>query len=150
MIVYCDGACTGNGSDNSYGGFAVVATSETGEILSTYSKGCRRTSNNKEEIKAVLYALICFGKMEPTVTVYSDSAYVVNTFNSWVWSWRKRGWLKSDNKTPENLDLIQAYCELYDKGYRINLRKCAGHSGIPGNELADKMAVAAKEEMKIG
>ena len=88
--------------------------------------------------------------MEPTVTVYSDSAYVVNTFNSWVWGWRKKGWLKSDNKTPENLDLIQAYCELYDKGYRIELRKCAGHAGIPGNELADKMAVAAKEEMKIG
>ncbi len=72
--------------------------------------------------------------------VYSDSAYAINTFTSWMFSWQKKGWLKSDNKTPENLDLIKSYFTLYEKGYRIELKKVKGHAGNKGNELADKLA----------
>ena len=148
MICYTDGACSGNGYEGAYGGFGVVVLTDEEELITTYSKGCVGTTNNREEIKAVLWTLLTYGNLNPVV--YSDSAYVVNTFNSWVWKWRKNGWLKSDNKTPENLDLIKAFCEYWDKGYRITLRKCDGHKGVKYNEMADKLAVAAKEEMKIG
>ena len=77
---------------------------------------------------------------EEVPTVYSDSNYCVQTFNSWMFSWAKNGWIKSDKKTPENLDLIQAYYDWYMKGYRINLVKVRGHSGNQYNEMADGLA----------
>ena len=57
-----------------------------------------------------------------------------------MFSWANNGWVKSDKKIPENLDLIQAYYDWYQKGYRINLEKIKGHAGYLGNELADALA----------
>ena len=84
-----------------------------------------------------------FGKpsewQQPPI-VYSDSAYCVNTFNTWMFSWARNNWIKSDKKTPENLELIQAYYDLYQKCYKIDLRKVKGHAGNKFNELADGLA----------
>jgi ribonuclease HI len=46
-----------------------------------------------------------------------------------MFRWARNNWIKSDKKIPENLDLIQAYYEWYQKGYRIDLRKVKGHAG---------------------
>ena len=69
-----------------------------------------------------------------------------------MFTWARNNWLKSDNKVPENLELIQAYYDWYNKGYRINLKKIKGHSGIEGNELADKLATGKimVNEVKYG
>jgi ribonuclease HI len=72
--------------------------------------------------------------------VYSDSNYCVQTFNDWMFNWARNGWIKSDKKVPENLDLIQAYYDWYQKGYRIELRKIKGHAGHQWNEMADGLA----------
>ena len=148
MICYTDGACSGNGSESAPGGFGVVVLDDDENCITTYSKGCIGTTNNREELKAILYTLIRYGKDERPI-VYSDSAYAVNTFNNWMWSWANRGWLKSDNKEPENLDLIQTYFDFYNnRGHRIELRKCPGHAGLHWNEVADKLAVSAKDGAK--
>jgi ribonuclease HI len=148
MIIYCDGACSGNGTSTAVGGFGVVVLDDNENIIETYNKQNQNTTNNREELRAILYTLIKYGKNE-NPTVYSDSAYAVNTFNTWMWGWASRGWVKSDNKTPENLDLIQTYYDLYNQGYRITLLKCRGHAGNQWNEMADKLAVAAKEGKEI-
>jgi ribonuclease HI len=57
-----------------------------------------------------------------------------------MYSWASKGWLKSDNKTPENLDIIKKIYELNKNGYYIRLVKVKGHKGIKGNELADDLA----------
>ena len=57
-----------------------------------------------------------------------------------MFKWANNNWIKSDKKTPENLDLIQAYYDWYQKGYRIDLRKVKGHSGQKWNEMADGLA----------
>ena len=97
------------------------------------------------ELKAILYTMLNFGiKLNDDWTqvpiVYSDSAYCINTFNTWMFFWEKRNWLKSDLKPPENLEIIQAYYEHFKNGYRIDLRKVKGHARNPGNELVDKLA----------
>ena len=145
MIIYVDGACSGNGSTNAVGGFGVVVLDDNENLITTYSKYNEQTTNNREEIRAILYTLINYGKTQPTPIVYSDSAYAVNTFTAWMWGWKQNGWIKSNKKRPENLDLIKAYADLWEQGYRIDLRKCAGHQGLKWNEMADKLAVAAKE-----
>lgn len=148
MIVYVDGSCNGNGKAVNSGGFGVVVLDNDENLVYTYSKRCENTTNNREELKAILYTMLNYGvntnkyefsQIEPPI-VYSDSAYCVNTFNQWMFSWAKNDWLKSDNKIPENIDLIQAYYDWYQKGYRIDLRKIKGHAGHKWNEMADKLA----------
>ena len=144
MIWYVDGACSKNGSINSSGGYGVVGV-ENDTPMYTYSHFVEGTTNNREELKAILWVMINHGIItnDEWVTVpvvYSDSAYAVNTLNDWMFKWAQNGWIKSDKKTPENLDLIQAYYDLYKEGYRIDLRKIKGHSGQKWNEVADKLA----------
>ena len=152
MIFYVDGACSGNGSALSTGGFGVVGLTDNVGVY-YYAEGSKETTNNREELKAILYVMENFGVQEKIFEelpeeyypiVYSDSAYSVNTLNDWMFRWANKNWLKSDNKTPENLDIIKKYYELYQQGYRIDLRKVAGHSGNYWNEVADQMAVRAK------
>ena len=111
---------------------------ENGEVVFTYSKTNTPTTNNREELRAILYVLIQYGHLNPVV--YSDSAYCVNSLTEWIYGWERRGWLKSDNQPPENLDLIKAYWEVLQKGYSIQLRKIKGHVGHKYNEMADKLA----------
>lgn len=143
MICYTDGACASNPGP---GGFGVVILDNEKNFLYNYKKGSEKTTNNREELKAILYCLIKFGKEKNTI-VYSDSAYSVNTFNDWMFRWANNNWIKSDKKTPENLDIIKAYYDLWQQGYRINLQKVKGHAGDKYNEMADKLAVEAKNAM---
>ena len=149
MIIYTDGSCQGNGKSENTGGFGVVVLDNDENLIYNYSKQTTNTTNNREELKAILYAMIQHGQKElqqwevkrlEDPIVYSDSAYAVNTLTNWMFNWERNGWKKADNKTPENLDLIQAYFSLYQEGYRIDLRKVKGHNNNKWNEMADQLA----------
>lgn len=58
-----------------------------------------------------------------------------------MFNWANNDWIKADKKTPENLDIIKEYYDLYNSGYDIRLILVKGHNGIYGNEIADKLAV---------
>lgn len=152
-ILYGDGSCLGNGKKINSGGYGFVALEswdgipETATPIEFRSKlATETTTNNREELKAILYGMIKYGKEKVTPVFYSDSAYAVNTLTQWMFSWQRNGWVKSDKKVPENLDLIQAYYDLYQKGYRLDLRKVPGHSGVLWNEVADKLATGNMSE----
>lgn len=153
MIIYTDGSAHPNPGP---GGFGVVVYNNNNNLIDCYQHFEENTTNNRQEIKAILYAFLKYGKKwdsnSDIPTVYSDSNYCVNTLTLWMFSWAKDGWIKSDKKIPENLDLIRAYYDWYKKGYRINLQKISGHKGIKGNELADKLArnlIKSKDLIKV-
>ena len=137
MIIYTDGSAHPNPGP---GGFGVVVCDDNNDIIHLYSKQTNNTTNNREEIKAILWSLLTYGKSNEEVIVYSDSNYCVQTFTNWMFGWARNGWIKSDKKIPENLDLIQAYYNALNEGYKINLKKVKGHAGIKYNELADGLA----------
>ena len=157
MIIYTDGSAHPNPGP---GGFGVIVLDNDEKIQYIYNKQFEKekVTNNQMELKAILYAFLNYGVNINTneftnniPIVYSDSNYCVQTFNSWMFSWANNGWVKSDKKTPENLDLIKAYYDWYQKGYRIDLRKVKGHNGIKWNELADLLAtgkISSEEAMK--
>jgi ribonuclease HI len=64
MICYTDGACRANGKDNAAGGFGVVVLDDNQNIVDLYSKHCEGTTNNREELKAILYVMLKYGKKE--------------------------------------------------------------------------------------
>ena len=143
MKIYTDGSAHPNPGP---GGFGVIVCDMNDNILEAHSHYEDNTTNNIQELKAILYAMINYGipkewtSFQTIPIVYSDSAYAINTLTNWMFSWERNGWKKSDGKVPENLEIIQNYFELYKSGYRIDLQKVSGHSGIKGNELADRLA----------
>ena len=40
-------------------------------------------------------------------TIYSDSAYCVNIFNNWMYSWARNNWTRPKNQEIKNLDIIK-------------------------------------------
>ena len=136
MIFYTDGSASPNPGP---GGFGVVQIDTEGNILSTYSSRQDNTTNNEQEMKAILYAA-CQGVLaKEDVLIYSDSAYAINTFSNWMYNWERNGWIKGDGKVPENLEVVQAFFEV-SKMIEVIFVKVKGHSKNPFNELADNLA----------
>ena len=137
ITIYTDGACSKNGKEGAHGGFGVVVVRDD-IIIDAHQEFSDETTNNREEMKAILWALNKYGSLTFEVpVVYSDSAYSVNTFNEWMHNWKRNGWLKADKKVPENLDLVKEY---YNSLKKIDLRHIKGHAGHKYNEIADKLA----------
>jgi ribonuclease HI len=148
LEIYTDGSAHPNPGP---GGFGVIVLDKDKnlcynnyKLVEVYSKQfTNNTTNNEQELKAILYAFLNYGVDKDSFQypiIYSDSAYAINTYSTWMFNWAQSGWVKSDKKTPENLEIIQAYYNWYQRGKRIELRKIAGHQGNYWNEIADKLA----------
>lgn len=75
-IIYTDGSCRGNGTENSSGGFGVVITKDN-ELVATYRKDCETdTTNNREELKAILYAFLNYGVKEKTIGIIIFQSFI--------------------------------------------------------------------------
>ena len=137
MIIYTDGSCQKNPGP---GGFGVVVLDDNENLIQQYSERCENTTNNREELKAILWAFLKYGNKENQIIIYSDSAYCVNTLTNWMFSWEKNNWKKSDNKTPENLDLIKPFFNYLKSGNIVELKKVKGHAENKWNNMADQLA----------
>lgn len=152
MKIYTDGSANPNPGPGGFG--VLVLDNEEFFVYNIYTEKSSKTTNNKEELKAILYALKTYGvnifneEFADIPIVYSDSAYAINTYSDWMWRWANNDWKKSDNTTPENLDIIMEYYNLWCEGYRIDLQKVKGHSNNKGNIIADALA-QGKLEGKI-
>ncbi|NLM44636.1 MAG: reverse transcriptase-like protein, partial [Clostridiales bacterium] len=108
--IYVDGSCSGNGEKENFGGIGVVLVKDN-KVVKEYSIPVFNTTNNRAELKAVIFAIQIakiLNKTNPReILIYSDSAYVVQIVNQWMFNWASKGWKKADNKEPENLDLVK-------------------------------------------
>lgn len=149
--IYVDGSCSGNGEDKNFGGMGVVVVAND-KIVKEYSISDTNTTNNRAELKAIIYAMqvakILNKKVPREILIHSDSAYCVNLINNWMYNWASKGWKKSDNKEPENLDLVKACYNLMQFERAIKVVKIKGHAGHEFNERADELATAATERAK--
>ena len=137
--IYTDGACSGNPGK---GGFGVVVQ-QGNTLIHIHSCSCEETTNNREELKAIIYALDYAYKYFPNqdVIIFSDSAYCVNTCREWIYSWAKNNWQNSKKETVKNLDLMKIlYFYLTSKFKTCQICKVQGHKGEVFNELADALA----------
>ncbi len=134
IIIYTDGACSGNPGPGGWGAILMYKNAKK-EI----SGGMKNTTNNIMEITAVLEALKCL-KVESDVQVYSDSAYVVNAFKQgWIYNWIKKGWKTASGENVKNKELWQELYELTQK-HKVEFIKVKGHSDNEYNNRCDEMA----------
>lgn len=132
-VVHTDGSALNNPGP---GGYGVVL--RLGDQLTTLSKGYHLTTNNRMEIMAVIVALKTVGEGKK-VEIYTDSEYTINAITKWVFGWKKNNWIKQDGGSVTNRDLIEELDELV-RANKVTFIKVKAHSGVPDNELADKLA----------
>lgn len=134
VILYTDGACSGNPGPGGYAAILVCGAHEK-EIKG----GEAETTNNRMELLAVIEGLKCL-KEKCEVTVYSDSSYVINSFTKgWIYGWKKAGWKRKDGPL-KNVELIK---ELYNLSMQhdITWEWVKGHADNEYNNRCDKLAV---------
>ena len=137
VIIYTDGACSGNPGPGGWGTILMYK-----EYKKELSGGVKQTTNNIMEITAVLEGLKAL-KMQCEVEVYSDSAYVVNAFNQkWIYGWMKNGWKNASKEPVKNKELWQELYEL-TKVHNVTFIKVKGHSDNIYNNRCDELARAA-------
>ena len=144
VILYTDGACSGNPGIGGWG--AVLMFKGVEKRISGAESS---TANNRMEMTAVIEGLKSL-KEPCEVEVYSDSAYTVNAFeNGWIYSWEKNGFKKADNKPVLNTDLWQILLQL-TRVHKVRFIKVKGHADNEYNNICDKLATDAVKNFKNG
>lgn len=133
VIVYTDGACSGNPGPGGWGAI-IIKDGETIEISGRENN----TTNNRMELMATICAIQQIQKNR-TIELYTDSQYVKNGITKWISTWLKNGWKSSENKQVKNQDLWQNLLAL-SEGRVIKWNWVKGHDDNEFNNRADKLA----------
>ena len=134
VIIYTDGACSGNPGDGGWG--AVLKYGEREKTISGFEEN---TTNNKMELSAAIEALKTI-KEPCEVELYSDSAYLVNGFlKHWVSNWKRNGWMTASKEEVKNINLWKELDRLAHI-HKIEWIKVKRHSDNEFNNMCDKLA----------
>ena len=141
---WTDGACKGNPGPGGYG----IIEIKDNQILYEYSEYCNDTTNNREELKAILHVFeLAAADQNNQYIIYSDSSYAVNIINNWIFTWAKNNWINSKGHQVENLDLIlNLYKYVTINFFNCQVKKCKAHCNNIGNELADALATGNNDK----
>ena len=146
VTIYTDGSARGN--PNGPGGYGAVLhyVDSKGTLHEReLSQGYARTTNNRMELMAAIAGLEAL--VRPCqVTLYSDSAYLVNAFHqNWIGSWQKNGWKTSSKKPVENQDLWKWLLTVMQP-HQVRIVKVKGHADNPWNNRCDELATGQIRE----
>jgi len=139
IIVYTDGSAKGNPGN---GGYGIVMMS--GPHRKELSQGFKLTTNNRMELLAVIVALENIKKEGTSVTIYSDSKYVIDSVDKkWVFGWEKKNFSKKKNP-----DLWIRFLKIYRK-QKVSFIWVKGHANNKENERCDTLAVQAADSKNL-
>lgn len=136
VVAYTDGACSGNPGA---GAWAYRIEWPDGRVDEA-AGGELATTNNREELKAVREAL---QRIRERIGADPGWRIVVRTDSLGVINWLTGAW-----KRKKNLDLYPALDPLIDG--RVRFEHVRGHSGVPGNERVDSLAVEETQRIMAG
>lgn len=146
IIMYTDGGCRDNGSKINIGGIGIMLMYPQKDYKKEYKEGFVNTTNNKMELLAVIKGLKML-KEPCKVTVYSDSAYVVNAFQQrWIDSWRKKGWTRGKSGELKNKELWMELHQLTEI-HTVEFKKVKGHADNEYNNRCDELVNIAMDEI---
>ncbi|KAH5752382.1 hypothetical protein HBI16_242420 [Parastagonospora nodorum] len=143
LVINTDGSSFRNGKPDAIAGVGVYFgpndKRNTGQPL-----GPGKQTNQRAELMAVKIALEK-APIDQVVLISSDSRYAINCLTDWLPLWKQRSWKKVEGIFKENTELIQSIVKRMETRQKFNALTyfwwVKGHSGDPGNEFADKLAV---------
>lgn len=143
--IYTDGACSGNPGPGGYGTILVHTDSDGIKHEKELSEGFKCVTNNQMELMAVIVGLEAL-KKTCSVTLYSDSKYVVDAFNNhWIEGWIKKGWKTAGKSPVKNVDLWKRLLKAKEN-HDVEFIWVKGHAGHEYNERCDTLAVNAYKQ----
>lgn len=150
VAVYADESCLGNGQDRDTpggaGGLVEFQHPRTGAITRRdFWIADPSTTNNRMALRSVIEAFrgLSAKRVPLSVVFTSDSKYLIDGFQEWVFGWAARGWRRKGGPI-ENLALwLDAIATIREGGHECQWRWVRGHVGHPHNEYANHLATRA-------
>tara|TARA_B100001769_G_C21924261_1_gene498331 strand:- start:259 stop:723 length:465 start_codon:yes stop_codon:yes gene_type:complete len=141
IIVYTDGSSRGNPGP---GGYGIVMQEVDTNYKKEFSKGFKKTTNNRMELLAVIIALEKLKNTNQKVHIYTDSKYVSDSVEKkWVFNWERKGF-----KNKKNPDLWIRFLSVYKK-HKVSFFWIKGHNNNLLNERCDYLAVEASKQPNL-
>jgi ribonuclease HI len=133
VVIYTDGACSGNPGPGGWGAILIAGPNER-----ELSGGEAHTTNNRMELMAAIQALEALNK-PCRVELHTDSQYLRTGITEWIAGWKQRGWKTAAKAPVKNEDLWRRLDEARAR-HTVDWRWVRGHDGHPQNERADALA----------
>ena len=137
--VYTDGSCLGNPGA---GGWSFLILND-GKLI-TKSGSVKNSTNNRMELTAAIKALE-YLKDENSLRINTDSNYLKNGINEWIFKWKKNNWLNS-KKEPVKNKTLWIELDLLTKNKDIYWNWVKAHNDNKFNNMVDSLA---REAAKI-
>ena len=151
IMIYTDGAASNNGYEDAIGGYGwVIQLPKEKPII--FGGRVENATNNQMELTAMISALSAVqgwldrGEVfcNTEIYVYTDSAYISNCYiQKWYLNWKRNGWVNSKGQPVANKEQWEVLIPFFQRP-DIHIVKVKGHSNNLGNQIADKIAVAAR------
>jgi ribonuclease HI len=143
-VLYTDGSCLGNPGR---GGWAARCLD-----LFDISGGEKVSTNNVMEMTAIVRGIEkCLElsvDVNPEVSVFTDSQYVINGMTMWIKGWKKKGWKTASGTLVKNKDLWVKLDALSKKCSTVEWHWVKAHNGNINNEFVDTEARRQASTMK--
>ena len=139
--LFSDGSSLGNPGPGGWG--TILQYNNT---IKELSGGEKNTTNNQMELLGVIKGLEAL-KESCEVEIISDSKYVVQAINEWLYNWQKNNWKTAAKKAVKNQDLWQRYIKA-SKQHKIKAIWVKGHNGHKENERCDILAKNEAEKIR--
>jgi len=143
VVIYTDGACSGNPGPGGWGAILSFRGRER-ELWG----GEADTTNNRMELMAAIRALEAL-KRPSAVEIHTDSQYVRNGITQWMHGWKRNGWRTASKQPVKNQELWRELDRLAGI-HEVEWHWVKGHAGHEENERADALARRGVEEARFG
>lgn len=114
-----------------------------------------KCTNNEIELAATLAALQKAYNMPnlEKITIYTDSNYIVQSFNEKLEDWSKNGWKRQDGRQISHLNewttLLSYKHHFHANGIEVKIRWVKGHAEDYGNIVADLLANVGSNAARV-
>ena len=137
-----DGACLGNPGP---GGWASIL--RYGKHKREMWGSAPHTTNNRMELTAAIEGLRAL-KEPCQVEIVTDSEYLKNGITSWIYGWKRRGWMTVGKRPVVNQDLWKELDEQVSR-HQTAWTWTKGHASHADNNRCDELAAQAAREQSF-
>ncbi len=146
ITIFCDGGCDPNPGPSGSG----LVVYLRGQLIEMhYGLYQAAGTNNTAELNALHQALlIARSRLTAglTVQILCDSMYSINAMTTWALGWKARGWQKKVGELANRDLIIRMHDDYLALDGQVNIDHIKAHTGVEGNELADRLSLLAIQD----